>query len=186
MSFRVLVIPEDPQQNGYILRPLLECVLRAAGKPQAKVQVLTSPRIQGYARAVATIRGDLVDRYRFHDAWVFVPDADVATDDAMNRLERDLKERGVNLLCCPAQPEAEIYACIAYRSEMPPWQQARQHPRFKEQVFAPLLAAHGDVRAPGGGRMKMIERSLANPDLVFALCPELDRLRARLAALATS
>lgn len=31
MSLRVLVIPEDPTHNGYILRPLTEMVLADAG-----------------------------------------------------------------------------------------------------------------------------------------------------------
>ena len=41
MSFRVLVIPEDPLQNGHILRPLVQAIMRDAGKPDAKVKVLT-------------------------------------------------------------------------------------------------------------------------------------------------
>ena len=40
MSFRVLVIPEDPTLNGYILKPLAERLLEDAGKPNAKVKVL--------------------------------------------------------------------------------------------------------------------------------------------------
>lgn len=31
MSVRVLVIPEDPTHNGYILKPLVEMVLAEAG-----------------------------------------------------------------------------------------------------------------------------------------------------------
>lgn len=183
MSFRVLVIPEDPQQNGYILKPLLECVLEAAGKPRAKVKVLTNPRIQGYAQAVETIRGNLVERYSFYNAWVFVPDADRASPAAMEHLETDLRKRGVTLLCCPAEPEVEIYACIAYREQLGNWSEARRHPRFKEHLFAPLLEEHGDPRAAGAGRVRMIENSLANPDLVFSLCDELERLRVRLSTL---
>jgi len=184
VSFRVLVIPEDPQQNGYILKPLIECVLREAGKPRAKVKVLTNPRIQGYSQAIETIRGDLVDRYGFYDAWVFVPDADRASRDAMDRLEADLAKRGVTLLCCPAEPEVEIYACVAYRAQLGSWPEVRRHPRFKEHFFAPLLKEHGDARAAGGGRVRMIESSLANPPLLFSLCEELERLRTRLSALA--
>ena len=38
MSFRVLVIPEDPTWNGYILKPLTKALLNDAGKPNAKVK----------------------------------------------------------------------------------------------------------------------------------------------------
>jgi hypothetical protein len=35
VSFKVLVIPEDPTNNGYILKPLVEAILADAGKPGA-------------------------------------------------------------------------------------------------------------------------------------------------------
>ena len=52
MSFRVLVIPEDPTWNGYILKPLAKALLADAEKPAAKVTLLTNPRIRGYDQAL--------------------------------------------------------------------------------------------------------------------------------------
>ena len=87
------------------------------------------------------------------------------------------------MLCCAAQPELEIYACAAFRDDIPdPWEEARRHPRMKEEIFAPLLASHGDPRRPGAGRDLMIDRSLDNLPLLFRLCPELQSLRDRIAA----
>ena len=145
MSFRTLVIPEDPKLNGHILRPLVEALLEDAGKPKARVKVLDNPRLRGYDQAVQAIRGDqLHASYAFYDLWLFFPDADLATPDAMMRLEADLQARGVPLLCCPAQPEVEVYACVAFRSDPPgTWDDARNHPRMKEEVFRPLLTKHG-------------------------------------------
>lgn len=114
MSFKVLVIPEDPTLNGYILKPMVEAILSDAGKPNAKVQVLTNPRLNGYDEAVAPIRGDLCERYGFWDLWIFIPDADRASDAAMRALEADLATRDVSLLGCPAVPEVEIYACVGH------------------------------------------------------------------------
>jgi hypothetical protein len=37
LSFNALVVPEDPSNNGYILKPLVVCLLEACGKPNAKV-----------------------------------------------------------------------------------------------------------------------------------------------------
>ncbi len=71
MSFRVLVIPEDPTLNGYILKPLMQAVMHDAGKPNAKIDVLTSPRLTGFAHAVAAIRGELPLRYHHWDLWIF-------------------------------------------------------------------------------------------------------------------
>ena len=183
MSFNVLVIPEDPTWNGYILKPLTKALLDDAGKPNARVKLLENPRVGGYDQALSAIRGELPDRYGFFDLWLFLPDADLASADAMDNLEADLQSRDISLLCCPAQPEIEIYACAAFPDELPgTWREARTHPRLKEEVFAPLLRRHGDPRQAGGGRGMMIERSLQNLQRLFRLCPETQRLRDRIAA----
>ena len=180
---KVLVIPEDQTYNGYILRPLVKEIMADAGRRLAKVKVAPQPRFRGYTHAMRAIRDELPDRYEgFFDLWLFFPDADRASRDAMERLEADLEAQGVTLLCCAAQPELEIYACAAYHKNMPvSWRDARQNPRMKEEVFAPLLERHGDRRRPGQGRDLMIERSLRNLPLLFRLCPELKRLRDRIA-----
>ena len=183
MSFRVLVVPEDPIQNGYILKPLTHALLADAGRPSAMVKLLTSPRLRGYDQALRAIRRELSGRYRFLDLWLFFPDADRAHAEAMRNLETDLEAQGTSLFCCPAQPEVEIYACAAFRADLGgTWEDARTHRRLKEEIFQPLLAAHGDPRRPGGGRDLMIEASLQNLPLLFRLCPELQRLRDRIAA----
>ena len=183
MSFRVLVIPEDPVQNGYILKPLAQALTADAGRPSASVTLLTSPRLRGYDHALRAIRRELPARYHFMDLWLFFPDADRANADAMRRLEADVAARGTSLFCCPAQPEVEIYACAAFRDHLGgTWDDARAHPRLKEEVFQPLLARHGPRHQPGRGRDMMIEASLRNLRLLFQLCPELERLRDRIAA----
>ena len=185
MSFTVLVIPEDPVLNGHILKPLTKAVMADAGRSAAKVDVLSNPRVRGYDHAVQVIRSELPGRYRFKDLWLFFPDADKATSEAMQALEEYVAGRGITLLCCAAQPELEIYACAAFRDEIPgsgTWEEARRHPRMKEEIFAPLLASHGDPRRPGAGRDLMIDRSLDNLPFLLRLCPELQSLRDRIAA----
>ncbi len=183
MSLRVLVIPEDPTHNGYILKPLVEAVLADLGKPSARVQVLTSPRLSGYDHAKVALRSELPVSYGHLDLWLFMPDADRAGPAAMAALELELQGRSIPLFCCPAEPEVEIYACAAYRGEIAlGWQAARCNPHMKEEIFAPLLAAHGDPRRAGGGRDQMVAESLRNLQLLYTLCPELKRLRDRLAA----
>ncbi len=83
MSFKVLVIPEDPTLNGYILKPLTEAVLAAAGKPKAKVIVLSKPSVGGYDQALRAIKETLPDAYSHWDLWIFIPDADRASPQAI-------------------------------------------------------------------------------------------------------
>ena len=184
MSFKVLVIPEDPTNNGYILKPLVEAILTDAGKPNANVQVLTSPRLNGYEDAVKAIQGDLVERYGYKDLWLFIPDADLATPAAMSAMETKLAEKNINLFCCPAQPEVEIYACVAHRSELgAPWSEVRKSSSMKETFFDPLLASKGDARRAGKGRDQLIAASLTSLNTLYRFCPELAELRNRLVVL---
>lgn len=182
MSFKVLVVPEDHTNNGAILKPLVEAILTDAGKPNARVQVLDNPRVQGYDGARAALRGVLVERYDWMNLWLFMPDADRASLQAMQGLEAELRGKGVTLFCCPAEPEVEIYAAAPYSDEIRGgWAAARGHPNFKEAVFAPLLAAHGDARRPAGGRDRMIGEAIRNLTRLYQLCPELKQLRDRIA-----
>lgn len=181
MSLNVLVIPEDPTHNGYILKPLVQALLESAGRPRANVTVLTNPWLGGYDQAVKAVRETLIHRYGHWDLWLFMPDADRASPAAMQDLETTLAAQDVRLLCCPAEPEVEIYACVAYQADLQgEWAQIRQHRRFKETHFDPLLALHGDRRRPGGGRDRMITQSLRNLPLLLQRCPELQRLHERL------
>ncbi|MDR1010262.1 MAG: hypothetical protein LBM04_03870 [Opitutaceae bacterium] len=41
ISFKVLVIPEDPTNDGCILKPLVEAILADAGKRQASYVIST-------------------------------------------------------------------------------------------------------------------------------------------------
>ena len=183
MSFNVLVIPEDPTWNGYILKPLAKRLLADVGRPAARVVLLENPRLRGYAHARRAIRDELPDSYGFFDLWLFFPDADSAGADAVKHLEADLQSRGIPLLCCPPQPEVEIYACVDFLDDLPVgWEDARTHPRLKEDVFEPLVQTHGDPRQPGGGRTMMTKRSLQNLQRLFQLCPETKDLRDRIAA----
>lgn len=184
MSFKVLVIPEDPTLNGYILKPLVEAILADAGKPRAKVHVLTNPRLEGYDHAIRAIRDELPGRYGFWDLWIFIPDADRANPQAMRSLEAELGARNIRLICSPAEPEVEIYACVAYRKDLgKSWELARRDTRMKEHCFDPLLKSKGDPRRAGGGRDLMIAETLKNLPLLYSLCPELKDLRDRIAAL---
>jgi len=186
VSFRVLVIPEDPTHNGYILKPLVEALAADAGRPAARVIVLSSPRLTGYDHARRAIAEELVDAYRHFDLWLFFPDADRASDAAMAALEEELADKGIRMLACPAVPEVEIYASVAFRQELGRWAQARESRRFKEMHFEPLLRRHGDPRRAGQGRDLMIAESLKNLPLLLQLCPELQALRDRMAALASA
>jgi hypothetical protein len=175
MSYRVLVIPEDPTYNGYILRPLAEKMLEEVGRPNAHVMVLTNPKLDGYDHAVQAVKGELRERYGHFDLWLFLPDADRASN--LDALEHALEGKGIRLKCCAAQPEVEAWLLAGHRKHLGlEWSEIRAHPRLKEEVFEPFLARHGDLRRPGRGRESLMRETLSNYRSLLEMCPELKEL----------
>ncbi len=182
MSLRVLVIPEDPTDNGYILKPLVERLLAEIGKPNARVVILTSPRLRGYDHAVRAIQNELPERYGHFDVWLFLPDADRARN--LEALETELRAKEICLLCCAAVPEVEAWLLAGHRDRLKTgWADVQKHPRLKEAVFKPFLGEHGDPRSAGSGREALMRQTLSNYRGLLDLCPELQDLEHRLRAV---
>ena len=182
MSFRVLVIPEDPTHNGYILKPLVSRLLEEAGKPNAKILVLTNPKLNGYQDAVAAVKGELKERYGHFDLWLFMPDADCA--GGLSELEAEVGKSEIKLLCCAAQPEVEAWLMAGHRDKLDEdWGAVRSHPKLKEEVFVRFLKKHGYPFAAGSGREKLMLETLQNYRGLLQICPELADLQKRLTEL---
>ena len=183
MSFDVLVVPEDPANNGYILKPLVSRILAACGKSNAKVTVLTNPRAKGYEHAKGLLRDQLFERYRQMNLFLFLPDADGKDRRAeLGALERVARDRGAQLLCCAAEQEIEVWLLAGHRNRLKaaPWQEIRADVSVKENVFHPFLAAHGNSKAPGGGREDLMNQALNGYGALLQLCPELAELERRI------
>ena len=156
-------------------------MLSELGKPNARVTVLTNPKLNGYPHAVSAVRGDLADRYGHLDLWLFLPDGDRAA--GLAALEEEMAHRGIHLICCAAQPEIEAWLLAGFRDELGvAWPELRQHPRLKEEVFEPFLSQFGDARSPGGGRERLMRQTLGNYRGLLSVCPELADLENRLRA----
>jgi len=179
MSLKVLVIPEDPTYNGAILQPLVERMLGEIGKQQARVRVLTDPKLGGIAQARRAIRDELPGRYRHVPLWLFFPDADETGD--VSALEGELRQMGIMLFGCAARPEVEAWLLAGHRDQLDiPWSRVREHPRLKEEVFTPFIKAHGNPRLPDEGRGVLMEKTLRQYRGLLSCCPELQDLERRL------
>lgn len=183
MSFKVLVIPEDPTFNGYILKPLTERVLAEAGKPKAQILVLRDPKTGGFEQAWKLIAGgSLRARYGFFDLWLFLPDGDQTRD--LSTLEAAVSGQKAKLLACYLKPEVEVAIIAGHpKAQTTGWAEKREHTTFKESVFEPFLAEHGNPTAPGGGREKLTRDALKHYDRITKLVPEIKTLQQRIADL---
>ena len=180
MSTKVLVIPEDPKNNGYILKPVVERVFREAGRPNAQITMLRHPKLHGITSAKDAIRHDLPEIWRWMDLWVFLPDADRTNDVALAALEAEMRGQGITLIGCAAKPEVEALMLAGHRDRLRiPWSAVAGHPRFKEEVFDPFLEEHGYPDLPGNGREKLTRETLNNYDALKQLCPEIAQFEER-------
>ena len=181
MSFRVLVIPEDPTYNGAILHPLVTRVVAECGRPQAKVTVLTNPALGGIDD-VRTNMPSIVERYAHMDLLICVVDADGRDrSDLFRQMENSATESGARLLCCAAVQEIEAWLLAGHLDKIQvAWQDIRADVSVKENVFVPFLRQYGDARRPFGGRDVLMQQTLTNYAGLLARCPELVQLETRI------
>jgi hypothetical protein len=178
LSFRALVIPEDPTFNGYILKPLVGRILAECGRPNAKVMVLTNPKADGYDHA-KTLLDEVFKRYKHHDLLLFLPDADGNDRSGeFAHLEQKALRAGVRLVCCAAVQEVEVWLMAGHTGKLEKsWSEVRADVSVKENIFVPFLKEHGDARRAGGGRDLLIQQTLTNYDGLLDRCPELRLLQ---------
>jgi hypothetical protein len=189
MSCNVLVVPEDPTYNGYILRPLCKRLLREAGRPSANIVVLPEPRVQGYSHAKKLL-SDLIPRNWWHfELILFVSDADGLAEnrkDEFKRLEQlaEQRTRPVKLICCAAEQELETWLLAGHQEKLKTmgwrWSGIRAEVSTKERFFQPFLDRYGDPASPSQGRERLMQEALANYDGIKSRCPELQQLENRI------
>ncbi len=185
MSFDVLIVPEDVTYNGFILGPLVKRMLAECGRPNANVSPPKGPQPKGYAHAKALLRNRYFDLYRHMDLLLFLPDADgkgESRNDELRALEREAAQQGVRLLCCAAKEEVEVWLLAGHHDRLPsrPWREIRSDTSVKENIFQPFLAAHGNPKAPGGGRDVLMGQTLNGYGALLQFCPELADLERRI------
>jgi hypothetical protein len=178
MSFKVLVIPEDPTYNGYILKPLVAKIMESIGRPNAFINVLTNPKLNGYEHAKASLK-DICKRYSHFDLVLFIPDNDCSQgrQDALNKLSERLCGDGYKVVCVAALEEVETWLLSAHKNKIKTdWQTVKQDCSVKENYFYPFLEQFGD-NSPGGGREELMKEGLKRYRAMITLNPELKFLR---------
>lgn len=183
MSYRVLVIPEDPTYNGYILKPLVERMLLECGKPRARVQIATNPRAGGYQAAKSLIP-EFLDKYSHYDLFLFLPDADgKERGGELTPLEEEASRNELRLFCCAAKEEVEVWLLAGHVDRLgQEWSAVRGNASVKEEVFLPFLDKFGDPQRAGGGRDLLMQETISNYPGLLARCPELRELQERIQA----
>jgi len=179
---KVLVIPEDPRLDQYILKPVVERIFADFGKAP-RVTVLSKPRLRGVAQALnPSILADIVATYSMNDLFLVLVDRDGDKARAAVARAREAEHSG-RLFVCLAIEEIEVWM-LAIHSETlgTGWReiQAEIHP--KERFAQPFLQERAPKLDAGQGRgwaMRDLGRQWRG---VLRRCPELDELKGRIEA----
>lgn len=185
MSFSVLVITEDPTKDGYIVRPLISRLMKECGRAQAKINVVTNPRTQGYADAKAKLFEHIIEAYSYYDLFLFIADADGKDRGReFDSMEAEAGRKGVKLFCVAARQELEAWLLSGHLKKLTfPWEQIREDVSVKENVFEPFLKHYGDPNSADGGRGLLMTEALEQFYGILQRCPELMDLKDRITAL---
>ncbi len=176
---KVLVIPEDPALDQYILKPIVERLFADLGKT-ARVQVLSKPRLRGIAQALdPDIIADVVRTYPMVDLFLVMVDRD--GDPKRPKGATSLEGRQPHLFVCLAIEEIEVWMLAAHRDTLPtPWSEIRQEPHPKERFAHPFLAERAPKLDPGQGRAWAMRELGGKWKGVLSACEELTELRQRI------
>jgi hypothetical protein len=191
MSVKIAIACENPRYDQYIIRPVLEAVLRFLGKPRARVTVITDPAATSYENLLAQAC-DILKRYApVADAVIFIADTD-CEDGSAGRRNKALRLRNAVAACddpskaitLTALQEVEVWALWGVRDGIDAsWAAIRAECNPKEVYFEPLLT-QDDQQQPDGGRARLMAQSLSSGWTSLRTgCQELQELEDGLRAL---
>ena len=184
MSFNVVVLPEDSTYDQHILRPLIQAMAKALGKPNARVKIY-----DGFGGFGDLLKWDnIANAIDFHrgiaDAFVIVVDRDGnegrrASLDGIERAAAGHLPPDKRLFGENAHQEVEVWLLAGH--DLPAdwdWPEIRGERDSKERFFEPWLAHHASTT-----ELETLGRQAAqNYDRVRRLCPEVASLEDRLRA----
>lgn len=180
---RVMIIPEDPALDQFILKPVIEAVFKDLQRV-ARVQVLFNPRLRSVDQALEPKQLDnIFTSYPQEDLFLLMVDRD-CNQDRINRIkarETEAENSGKWLFGCLAIEEVEMWALAIFQNQLPaPWQEIRKECHPKEAYYNPLVDQLGLQNDVGRGRKQMIKNLTGRYSRLLQFCPEIAELRERI------
>ena len=179
---KVLVIPEDPTYDQYILKPVVERIFKDLERP-ARTWVLQNPRLTSIAQALdSTVLAEIVDKYPMVDLFLVLVDRDGDSGGRPARARAREDAHPNRLFVCLAIEEVEVWMLAIHRDKLcEPWNDVRAEHHPKERFADPFLDEHAPKLGPGGGRKWAMRQLGPKWQGVLEVCPELADLRQRIA-----
>jgi hypothetical protein len=187
---KVRIIPENAQDDHYLLKPIFEGMFRFLSKPRTRIEI-HYPRVKGF-QAVSKFAhiAEVVDKFKTTvDLIVLCVDRDGEDHrrEKLDSLEARVEKQLVPppyFLAVDAWQELEVWALagVGWKSLMPSWtwKAVREDRDPKEHYFEPLVRARGLADSAGRGRKVLGEEAGRNYAKVRQNCPEIRRLEERI------
>lgn len=178
---RVLIIPEDPTLDQYVLKPVVERIFADLGRP-ARVEVLRDPHLSGVDQALdeGMVAG-IVEDNRMIDLFLLMVDRDC---DRMNNTARSgarRQEHAERIVVGLAWQEVEVWPLAIHRAEvLTPFREVRAHCDPKEAFWDPFVVHKGWLGEVGKGRKKAMRNLGSAWSGVLKGCPEIAELKEEL------
>jgi hypothetical protein len=185
----VLIIPEDPTNDQYLLRPIFERLFDTIRRPPTKVAICLNPRLRGIDDALNINRlSEIVARYPMVDHFILCVDRDGNTRrrDRLTEIEKTFAAK-TSLIAENAWEELETWALAGLTLPRSwAWTSVRAEVSVKERYFTPLARQLGVADGPGGGRKEIGIMAASRIPAIRRKCPEdFGNLTDRLQALLT-
>jgi hypothetical protein len=180
VSVNVLVIPEDFRKDQYVLKPIVERMMKSLGV-HAQVVVCTEPLLGGVGEALKWAR--LLEIIEMHRGMthLFLLIVDRDCDDRRAASLRDLEQRAASVLAGSgrvflaehAWQEAEVWV-LAGMQDLPgwSWKEVRADCHPKERYYDDYARKRGVLASPYEGRGLLAREAARNYQRIRKLCPE--------------
>ncbi len=176
---KVLIIPEDPRLDQYMLKPLIEAALKKAGKPRAKVSVCQDASLRGDATIIDfDAVKDIIEDNQLYDAFLLCVDRDCreTRPDTLKNLETRIREACPNkvfVAVCGVE-ELEVWVLAGLSDLEEPWSEVRAECHPKERYFDSYVARKGHLDTPGRGRQVLGKVAASKySQRIREMCPEI-------------
>ena len=186
MSYRILVVMEDPTLDRYVVEPIVRVICESLERAAIRIDVLVDPWLRGVEQALdGHMWEKIVVMYPMVDLFLLVVDRDCVTTRTgrFGVLCSRVEDAGRRFVGCLAIEEVEVWLLAAFSGELGvPWSKVRAECHPKEAFFNPFMDQHSR-QGPGGGRKRLMLAAMRRLKTLMRRCPEIQQLEADLAAV---
>lgn len=172
----ILVIPEDPTFDQFILKPLFERLFRSMGKGKARLKICQDPVLGGVHEALKLGRlKEITERYEgMIDMFILCIDRDGVLGRKQRLREIEAAFSPDNMFFAEnAWEEVETWALAGLRLPKEwKWGEIRTAIHVKEEYFDRLVEMRELGESPGLGRKQLGREAASNIKLIRTRCSE--------------